>query len=296
MYDPLLTTFVCVADCGSFNRAAEKLYISPPSVMKQVNSLEKRLQLQLLERTNQGIHLTAAGKVIYRRARFLFSYSEEALREARQAELREKSVFSIGSSLLNPCKPFMDLWEKVSGQFPGYRLHVTPFEDEHQGILSEIAALGDKFDFLVGVCDSALWLDRCQFLPLGQFQHCVALSRSHPLADRKKLTLEELRGQRLMMVRQGDSKVVDAIRAEVRKYPEIEIEDTAQFYDIEVFNRCEQTMAVMLTTECWKDVHPALVTIPMDWDFPIPYGLLYPMEPRPEVRRLVDAVAQLVKD
>lgn len=39
----LLVTFVCVADCGSFNRAAEKLYISPPSVMKQINTLERRL-------------------------------------------------------------------------------------------------------------------------------------------------------------------------------------------------------------------------------------------------------------
>ena len=50
MFNPQLTAFVCAADCGSFNKAAERLYLSPPSVMKQVNALEKHLQLTLLER------------------------------------------------------------------------------------------------------------------------------------------------------------------------------------------------------------------------------------------------------
>ena len=50
MYNPQLETFLRVADAGSFNKAAERLYLSPPSVMKQVNALEKHLQLTLLER------------------------------------------------------------------------------------------------------------------------------------------------------------------------------------------------------------------------------------------------------
>ena len=69
MFNPQLKTFVTVADCGSFNKAAEALYISPPSVMKQLNTLEKHLELKLLDRTNQGIRLTAAGRVIYRHAK-----------------------------------------------------------------------------------------------------------------------------------------------------------------------------------------------------------------------------------
>ena len=48
MYNPLLTAFVCAADCGSFTKAAEKLYLSPTAVMKQINTLESHLQLQLI--------------------------------------------------------------------------------------------------------------------------------------------------------------------------------------------------------------------------------------------------------
>lgn len=290
MFNSQLTTFTCVADCGSFNKAAEKLFLSPPSVMKQINALEKHLNVTLFERTNQGIRLTPAGQVIYRHAKFMFDYSAKAIEEAQKAAKSSKTTFCIGSSILNPCKPFMDLWYQVNQKFPGYKLHIVPFEDNHEGILTEISSLGDKFDFLVGVCDSALWLNLCNFFKLGTYQHCVAMSREHPLANKKRLSIEDLYGETLMMVKEGDSAVVDSIREEIRKHPQITIEDTPQFYDINVFNRCEQTQNIMITLDCWKDVHPALVTIPMDWDFPIPYGLLYALNPSQDVEEFIRIV------
>lgn len=47
MYNSQLTTFVQVADSGSFNKAAEALYISSTAVIKQINALEKHLDLCL---------------------------------------------------------------------------------------------------------------------------------------------------------------------------------------------------------------------------------------------------------
>lgn len=48
-------------------------------------------------------------------------------------------------------------------------MHLIPFEDDHNGILSEIEQLGEKFDFLIGVCDSQIWRSMCDFLPIGQY-------------------------------------------------------------------------------------------------------------------------------
>lgn len=295
MLNPNLKTFRCVADCGSFNKAAAKLYISPPSVMKQVNALEKHLDLKLFDRTSQGIRLTPSGKVLYRHTKAMEEYAAKAIMEAHLESERAETTFCIGSSILNPCKPFMDLWYRVNPNFPGYKLHIVPFEDNHQGILSEIAALGEKFDFLVGVCDSRLWLDRCNFYQLGTYQHCCAVSREHPLAQKERLTIKDLYGQTLMMVKRGDSGVVDGIRAEIELHPQIRIEDTAQFYDMEVFNRCAQTGNVMVTLECWREVHPAFVTIPVEWDHAIPYGLLYAKEPPEDIVRFLDIVSALEK-
>lgn len=294
MFNPLLTAFVCAADCGSFTKAAEKLFISPTAVMKQLNALEAHLDMKLTERTSRGIRLTPAGEVIYKDAKFLFDYSRRSVDSAHRAIRAGSRVFRVGTSLLNPAKPFMDLWYRVDRQFPDYSLQLIPFEDDHTGILSEIEALGEKFDFLMGVCDSRLWLGRCNFLPLGRCRKMVAVSRDHRLAGRERLSAADLCGETLMMVKQGDSAVNDRIRADLtRDHPAIQIEDTPRFYDVSVFNRCAQTGNVLLILDCWQEVHPALVSIPVDWDYSLPYGLLYSAEPSESVARFVEAVRDL---
>lgn len=55
MYNPQLDTFLRVADAGSFNKAAEESYITPAAVIKQINLLETRLNVQLFERTHRGL-------------------------------------------------------------------------------------------------------------------------------------------------------------------------------------------------------------------------------------------------
>ena len=95
-----------------------------------------------------------------------------------------------------------------------------------------------------------------------------------------------------MMVKQGDSPSVDRVRAAVEAHPQIHIEDTPQFYDMEVFNRCVQTRNPLMSLECWGEVHPALVTLPVDWPFTIPYGILYPLHPDPDTLRFLSLVRQ----
>lgn len=174
----------------------------------------------------------------------------------------------------------MDLWYRINQSFPDYKLHLVPFEDNHEGILSEIKKLGEKFDFLIGVCDSKMWLSLCQFMPLGRYKKMVAVSREHRLASKKLINIEDLYGETLMMVSPGDSGANDFIRSNLEKnHSQIKIEDTPHFYDLSVFNRCAETGNVLLTIKCWQDVHPGLVSIPVNWDYSIPYGLLYSLDP-----------------
>lgn len=293
MYNPLLNTFLEAVDCGSFTKAAEKLFISPTAVMKQINNLEEHLSVKLIERTPSGIRLTSAGKVIYRDAKFMIDYSQKSVAEAKAAADRYDATFCVGTSLLNPAKPFVDLWYKLNHDFPSYKLHLVPFEDNHEGILSEIKSLGEKFDFLIGVCDSKAWLSLCNFLPLGRYKKMIAVSREHRLANKKTVELSDLEGETLMMVKKGDSGVNDFIRNDLEiNYPKIKIEDTPYFYDMSVFNRCAETGNVLLTIECWQDVHPGLVSIPVNWDYSIPYGLLYSLDADEDVIKLVDKVKE----
>lgn len=295
MYNQMLDTFIAVADFGSFTKAAKHLYISPTAVMKQINTLENHLELRLVERTPSGVRLTDAGGIIYQDAKFMIDYSKKSVANARAAMHALDTTFCVGTSLLNPAKPFMDIWYRVNKDFPEYKLHLVPFEDNHEGILGEIGQLGEKFDFLIGVCDSKAWLSRCNFLALGRYKKMIAVPREHHLAGKSLIDIEDLYGKTLMMVAHGDSGINDFLRNDLTKHhPEIHIEDTPQFYDLSVFNRCAETGNVLLSIECWQEVHPGLISIPVNWDYSIPYGLLYSLDAPEDVLRFVDRVKTVI--
>lgn len=115
-----------------------------------------------------------------------------------------------------------------------------------------------------------------------------------PSCREKLLKITDLYGEKLMMVKQGDSDTNDHIRDDLKKHhPQIQIEDTPHFYDMSVFNRCAETENILLSLECWQDVHPGLVTIPVEWEYSISYGLLYSLKPADYVLRLVRILEQM---
>ena len=57
-----------------------------------------------------------------------------------------------------------------------------------------------------------------------------------------------------------------------------------------------ETGNVLLTIECWQEVHPGLVSIPVNWDYSIPYGLLYSLDASEDVLRFVKTVETFLKN
>ena len=68
-----LKNFVEVADCGSINKAAEKLYISQPSLSRSIHALEEEMGRKLFIRSNRGITLTPTGNLLYYYARSILN-------------------------------------------------------------------------------------------------------------------------------------------------------------------------------------------------------------------------------
>lgn len=290
MYNTQLNIFIKAADCCSFAKAAEKLFISSTAVMKQINSLEKRIGVNLFDRNNHGVYLTEAGKQFYKDAKFIIKYSDNAIESLKRSTSAGKYVIRVGTSVLNPCKTLMDLWGQINDIYSHFKINIVPFEDDHNNILSVIDNIGKNFDFIVGACDSPQWLARCNFLRLGEYKQCCAVSCKHRLATKKILRIEDLYGEKIFMVGKGISTTLDRLHDELENnHPQIQLEDTS-FYDIDVFNRCEQSGGIMLTLDAWADVHLSLVTIPMDWDYKIPYGILYSLQPSEDAVQFLNAI------
>jgi LysR family hca operon transcriptional activator len=92
-----LRYFVAVADAGSLTVAAEqKLHTSQPSLSRQIRDLEQEVGVQLMNRSAQGIELTAAGKAFLEHARMALLQAEAAKEAALRAAQPPRPTFALG--------------------------------------------------------------------------------------------------------------------------------------------------------------------------------------------------------
>ncbi len=290
MYNPQLETFLRVADAGSFNKAAEESFITPTAVIKQINLLEASLDVQLFERTHRGIILTKAGKSLYQDAKYVIQYSKEAVIRAQNAMQENTDVIRIGTSPMTPVQFLMQLWPKIQENCPGMKFQIVPFENTPENARNILGNLGQNIDVVGGIFDETmLRLRGCAGLELFYTPLCCAVSVYHPLAEKNILRMEDLYGQNLMLMRRNWSMYVDRLRDDIwQNHPQINIIDF-DFYDVNVFNRCENGNDILMAVSVWENVHPLLKIIPVEWKHSIPYGLLHSQQPSDTVKRFLEA-------
>ena len=295
MYNHQLDTFIQVADVGSFSKAAEAMFISSTAVMKQINLLESSLEVQLFNRTPRGLTLTNAGKSYYQDAKYMIQYAKDARIRARNAMQDNESVIRIGTSLMTPSQFLLDLWPQVHEIHPELKFQMVNFDNTPENAREILGNLGRNIDLVAGIFDETMLnLRACDALELMRVPICCAVSIYHPLAQKKTLTVEDLYGQRLMLMKRNWSKYVDQLRDELwEQHPEIQIIDFS-FYNLEVFNQCEHENALLMAVPQWEGVHPLLKILPVEWNHSIPFGLLHSPTPSPTVKKLIRTVAQVM--
>ncbi len=291
MYNPQLETFLHVVDAGSFNKAAERLYISPPAVIKQINLLEESLDVQLFIRTHRGLVLTKAGQSLYQDVKYIIQYCKDSVTRAKNAMQESGGIIRIGTSPMTPAQVLVDLWPKVQKYCPNVKFQLIPFENTPENAREILGNLGQNIDVVAGAFDETMLnLRRCAGLELSREPICCAVSIHHTLAQKEKLTVQDLYGENLMLMRRGWSHYVDLLRDDLWKnHPQIHIVDF-QFYDVAIFNQCENRDCVLMAIENWRYVHPLLKILPVDWNYTIPFGLLHSPTPTPTVKQFLDAV------
>ncbi|MCI8424892.1 MAG: LysR family transcriptional regulator [Adlercreutzia sp.] len=294
MYNHQLDTFLQVADKGSFSKAAVDLYISPTAVIKQMNLLEATLGVTLFNRTHRGLTLTAAGKSLYHDAKHIIQYCGEAADRARQAEAAGRHVVRVGSSPMTPSTFLTSLWPSVLKKCPGATIKLVTFENTPENARRILANLGEDIDIVAGAYDESFLASRgCAAMELSREPLRVIMSASHPLAGRDELTLEDLEGQRLLVIQRGWNRETDRLVDDLRTSERDLAIEEFPFINVDIFNRCEESGELLVGIDPWRDVHPLLVSKPVDWDYALPFGILHAPEPTPHVRQVLEAVAEV---
>ncbi len=296
MYNPQLETFLRVADAGSFSKAAEESFITPTAVIKQINLLEAELAVRLFERSHRGLTLTKAGKSLYQDAKYIIQYCRDSVTRAKNAMQEDTNIIRIGTSPMTPAQLLMPLWPGIQSRCPDMKFQIVPFENTPENAREILANLGKTIDVIGGIFDETmLKLRGCAGLTLSREPFCCAVSVHHQLAVKDKLTIQDLYGENLLLMCREWSHYVDALRDDIWKnHPKIRIVDF-EFYNMDVFNRCESTNDILLAISGWANVHPMLKVIPVDWNFSIPYGLLHSPAPSETVERFLNAASDSVR-
>ncbi|USB32650.1 LysR family transcriptional regulator [Paenibacillus sp. YPG26] len=136
-----LEAFVYVVHYGSFNKAADALFLSQPSVTARIQSLERDLDCQLFDRMGKKIHLTDKGQRFLPDAQQIlriYQSSKQHLHRAAEVtgELRIDCTISVSNYVIPQILP------RIKEEFPGVNIRLSTAASDH--ILRRV--LGNESD------------------------------------------------------------------------------------------------------------------------------------------------------
>lgn len=293
MYNPILSTFISVVESGSFTKAAEALFITPPAVMKQINSLEERLGITLFDRSNHGLQLTDAGKSFFQDAKYIIDYSNRAIEKAKDIDNQDKQQsIRIGTSIMTPAKFLLDIWSEIQKFNPYLKIELIPFENTPINSVEILRNLGKHIDIVAGLYDDGFLEERrCKAAHLYDKKLLFAIPVTHPLCGKTKIELSDLKGRKVLLIRKNWNEYIDKLRTDLIENG-TEIEDFDMF-NLNAFNRAAQENIPIITVEGWEDVHPLLRIVSADWNYSIPFGILYSPTPTKQVKDFISALHKI---
>ena len=184
---------VAIANSGTFREAAEKMYVSQPSLSISVRDLEKELGFKIFRRTSSGTFLTRRGMEFYEKAQELVKGFDVFQNQYANPE-EEKKEFSISSQHYDFLPPLITQFSVLYPENKDFRI----FESTTVQILDEVAQghseLGIIYLNKQNTKGSMQRVDKLglEVVDLIPFQTHIYLRKGHPLAKKESLVMEDL--------------------------------------------------------------------------------------------------------
>lgn len=184
---------VAIANSGTFREAAEKMYVSQPSLSISMRDLEKELGFKIFRRTSSGTFLTRRGMEFYEKAQELVKGFDVFQNQYANPE-EEKKEFSISSQHYDFLPPLITQFSVLYHENKDFRI----FESTTVQILDEVAQGHSELGIIYlnkqntkGIMQRVdkLGLEVVDLIP---FQTHIYLRKGHPLAKKESLVMEDL--------------------------------------------------------------------------------------------------------
>ena len=208
--------FFAVARHLNFTEAAKSLYVSQPSLSKQIAILEKEIGVQLFFRTKRDVRLTAAGMVLLEEMGGVIELIENAIEKSKKPDLGENSSINIGCLDAMDTSAFLPpIIKKFREKYPGINLMLERHsfrvlrEKLINGTLDVIFTLSFEIDDSLGILSDVV----------HKGNGYIVMEASHPLASKGNLTLKDFKDENFVMISRDESpKGFDGIISLCKQY------------------------------------------------------------------------------
>ena len=197
---------VTVSECGTISAAAEKLFISQPSLTTAIRDLEQELGITIFSRTNRGVIVSREGEEFLGYARQILSQTQ-LLQERFGARSEGELRFSVSSQHFN----FTVLaFARLVRAYPGPRYSLCFRETTTYEVLSDVSQMRSEIGVLALNDGTRPYLQRLfqklnlSFTELARVPAELYLSVDHPLASRSSVTLADMAPYPCISFEQGD--------------------------------------------------------------------------------------------
>ena len=192
-----LRYLVAVADALHFGRAAERCFVSQPTLSAQLKKLEQYLGVQLIERQPNNVSLTAAGEQIVARARRILEASDEVVTLARAH--RDPLAGRLRVALLPTIGPYLlpRVSQPIHRALP--RLELRLYEYQTAPMLEKLRC--GELD--LGVLALPVELEGLEARELFAEPFMVAVPDRHRLAKRERVQVADLEDETLLLLEEG---------------------------------------------------------------------------------------------
>lgn len=196
-----------IAKVGSFNKAAENLFISQPSLTAAIRDLEEEIGIVIFNRTSRGVSLTPDGEEFVAQANQLYHHYE-TLRERYDKAVQQKKKFAVSTQHYSfAVKSFVEMVKKFNIDEYEFALRETKTKeviDDVAGLKSEIGIL-----YLSNFNRKYInYLFKERELEFHHLVDCKAYAymwKNHPLATRKSVNLSDLSQYPCLSFEQSES-------------------------------------------------------------------------------------------
>lgn len=193
----VLRYFLETAREENMTRAAERLFISQPTMSKQLKELERELGVKLFKRSNYNIKLTEAGMLLRERAEDILSLVDKTLEEFKSLDNLNSGDIYVGAPESEAMEQFALVVSDLQKRYPGIRCNI------YSGNMQDVCEKLDKGLLDFAIVMNYVDLKKYNYLPMQtEDTWGVILRRDDPLAENEAFTISMLKELPLICSRQ----------------------------------------------------------------------------------------------